>query len=91
MNPDKRSQDEALRRSGDTSLEKALSRNITPNRNSSPPILVSPFLLQRAQPTSRENLRSILQAALDLTSSEDLDINLEFDEEFEALERSLRG
>jgi hypothetical protein len=90
MNPDKRSQDQALRRSGDTSLDQALFHNIQQNRNCTPPI-VSPLLLQRAQPISRENLRSILQAALDLTSSEDLDLNLEFDEEFEALERSVVG
>jgi hypothetical protein len=85
MNPDK-SQDQALRRSCDTSLEQALLLNIQQNQNGSLPI-VSPFLLQRAQPMSLEELRSTLQAALDL--SESLNLALEFDQEFEALDRSV--
>jgi hypothetical protein len=92
MNPAK-GQDQALRRrSGDsTSLEQALFRNIQQNQNGPLPIVVSPFLLQRAQPMSLEKLHATLQAALDLTESEDLDLNFEFEQEFEALERSLRG
>jgi hypothetical protein len=66
-------------------------RNIQQNQNGSLPI-VSPFLLQpRTQPISVEMLRSILQAALDLTESEGIDIDFELDEEFEALERSVVG
>jgi hypothetical protein len=53
--------------------------------------MVSPFLLQRTQLISLEELRSTLQAALDLTSSEDLDLDFDLDEEFEALERSVVG
>jgi hypothetical protein len=91
MNPDTKSQDQALRRSGDTSLEQALFRNIQQNQNRSLPI-VSPFLLQpRTQPISVEMLRSTLQAALDLSESLDLDLVFELDEEFEALERSVFG
>ena len=91
MNPDK-SQDQAIRRSGDntSSLEQALVRNIQQQNQNFLPI-VSPFLLQRAQPMSLDKFRSTLQAALDLTESLDLDLNFEFDEEFEALERSLSG
>ena len=91
MNPDK-SQDQ-YPRSGDTSLEQALLRNIRhqiQNGGSQP--IVSPFvLLQRAQPISLEMLRSTLQTALDLSESLDLDLDFELDEEFEALERSLSG
>jgi hypothetical protein len=90
MNLDK-SQDEGLGRSGDASLEQALFRNIQhQNQNGSLPI-ISPFLLHRRQPISIEKILETLQAALDLTSSEDLDLDFELDEEFEALERSLRG
>jgi hypothetical protein len=93
MNPFK-SQDQYHRRSGDTSREWALLRNIQHqrNQNGSQP-KVSPFLLQRAQPISLEKLRSTLQAALDLSESLDLDLDLDLDleEEFDALEQSLRG
>jgi hypothetical protein len=91
MNPDK-SRDQALRRSCDTSLEQALLLNIRAqqNQNGSLPI-VSPFLLQRAQPMSLEQLRSTLRAALDLSKLEDLDIDFELDEEFKSLERSVVG
>jgi hypothetical protein len=87
MNPAK-SQDPSPRRSGeDTSLERALLRNIVQrNTNGSLPI-VSRFLSQRAQPISSEKIQSILQAALDLT--EDFALDFELDEEFEALERSV--
>jgi hypothetical protein len=85
MNPAK-SQDPSPRRSGDTSLERALLRNIQRNTNGSLE-MVSPFMSQRAQPISSEKLQSILQAALDLT--EDFHLEFELDEEFEALERSV--
>jgi hypothetical protein len=87
MNPVK-SQDQALQRNGVTrSLESALLRKLQLNQNG----LVSSFLFQRTQPISVKKLRAILQFALDVTSSEDLDLDFELDEEFEALERSLRG
>jgi hypothetical protein len=89
MNSDK-SQDQALRGSGDTSLEQALFLDMQQKRNGSLPMF-SPFLLQRVQPISLEKLRSTLQAALDLTESVDLDLDFELDEEFEALERSVVG
>jgi hypothetical protein len=84
MNTDK-SQVQALRRSGDTSLKQALFYNIQQNQNGSLP-LISPFLLQRTQPRWET-----LQTALDLTSSEDFDLDFELDKEFEALERSVVG
>jgi hypothetical protein len=87
MKPDER-EDQELRRSGAMSLKRAILRNIQPNRNGSLPM--SPFLLQRAQPISLEKLRSTLQAALDLTSS-DLCLDLELEEEFKDLERSVVG
>jgi hypothetical protein len=90
MNLDK-SQDEGFGRSGDASLEQALFRNAqSQNQNGSLPT-ISPFLLHRRQPLSIEKIRETLQAALDLTSCDDLDLDFELDEEFEALERSLRG
>jgi hypothetical protein len=88
MKPDKK-EDQALRRSGAISLKRAILRNIQPNQNGFLPI-VSPFLLQRAQLIDLQKLRSTIQAALDLNSS-DLDLDLELDEEFEALERSVLG
>jgi hypothetical protein len=87
MKPDER-EDQALRRSGAISLKRAILRNIQPNRNGSLPM--SPFLLQRAQPIPLEKLRSTLQAALDLASS-DLCLDLELEEEFKDLERSVVG
>jgi hypothetical protein len=86
MNTDK-SQDQALRKSCDISLEQALLRNVRQNQNGSLPT-ISPF---QTQPISVEKLRETLQAALDLTLSEDFDLNFELDEEFEALERSVVG
>jgi hypothetical protein len=83
-------QDQVLRRSSGTSLEQALLRNVQQNPNGSLAIN-SPFLFQRTQPHSIEKLRETLQAALDLVSSEDLDLDFELDEEFEALERSVLG
>jgi hypothetical protein len=91
MSPDTKSQDQAVRKSGDTSLEWALLRNVQLNRKVSSLPLVSPFLFQQTQPISVEKLREILQAALDLTSSDDFDLDIELDEEFEALERSIVG
>jgi hypothetical protein len=90
MSSDTKSQEQALRRSGKTSLEWALLRNVQLNPKGSQP-LVSPFLFQRTQPISVEKVWSILQEALDLTSLEDLDLDIELDEEFEALGRSVVG
>jgi hypothetical protein len=90
MIPDK-SQDPSLRtRSGDTSLDGELRRNTIQHYTKGylPP-MVRPFLPQRAQPMSPEKLQPVLQAALDLTSSDDFDLEFELDEEFEALERSV--
>jgi hypothetical protein len=83
-------QDQALPKSGGTSLEQALLRNVQLNPNGSLP-MDPPFLFQRTGPISIEKLRETLQAALDLVSSEDLDLDFELDEEFEALERSVLG
>lgn len=88
MNPDK-SQDQYPRRSGNTSLERPLLSNIQHQNQNGSQRTVSPFLLQGAQPISLGKLRSTLQAALDI--SESLDLDLDLDEEFEALEQSLRG
>jgi hypothetical protein len=90
MNTDK-IQDQALQRSGDTSLKQALYHNIQQNQNGSPPSTISPSLFQWTQPISVEKLQETLQAALDLSSSEDLDFDFEFEEEFKALERSVVG
>jgi hypothetical protein len=54
MNPDE-CQDQALRRSEDTSPEQQ-----------SESLSMSPFILQRAQPITRKKLRTTIQAALDL-------------------------
>jgi hypothetical protein len=88
MKPDEREEDQTLRSSGAMSLKRAILRNLQPNQNGSLP--KSPFLSQRAQPISLEELQSTLQAALDLTSS-DLYLDLEFEEEFKDLERSVVG
>jgi hypothetical protein len=89
MIPDK-SQDPSLRtRSGDTSLEGALRRNTIQHYAKGSLPMGRPFLSQQAQPMPPERLQSILQAALDLTSSDDFDLEFELDEEFEALERSV--
>jgi hypothetical protein len=87
MKPDER-EDQALRSSGAMSLKRAILRNFQPNQNGSLP--KSPFLSQRAQPISLEKLQSTLQAALDLSSS-DLYLDLELEEEFKDLERSVVG
>jgi hypothetical protein len=89
MNPDN-SQDPALRTSVVTSPERALLRIFQLNPKGFPRT-VTPLLFQRGthQAISLEKLRSTLQAALDLTSSEDFDLDFELDEEFEALERSV--
>jgi hypothetical protein len=68
------SQDQA-RRIGETSLTRAILRNIQQYRNGSSP---SPhYPLQHAQqPLTHQSLGSILQAALDLISA-DLDLGLD--------------
>jgi Tfp pilus assembly PilM family ATPase len=91
MNTDK-IQGQALQRNGDArSLEQALSCNIQHQNRTGCLTLISTSLFQRTQPISVEKLQETLQAALDLSSSEDLDFDFEFEEEFKALERSVVG
>jgi hypothetical protein len=90
MNADK-IQAQALQSSGDTSLEQALFHNIQHQNQKGSFTMISPFLLHQRQPISVEKLQETLQAALDLSSSGDLDLDFDFEEEFRALERSVIG
>jgi hypothetical protein len=77
---DDESQDQARRIVGETSLTRAILRNIRQYRNGSLP---SPhYPLQQAQPLTRQNLGLIIQAALDLIS---VDLDLDLDDECEDL------
>jgi hypothetical protein len=73
------SHDQALRRSGDTSLERAtVLHNIQLNQNRSSPPMSPTLLLRRTQePITRQKLRPIMQAALDLLSEEALELDLD--------------